>query len=336
MRQHTGSEWYGRPAVSVVDGVVVCVYKHGSHHAVNDGELHIKFSDDYGATWSDEDKTLLGASVTGFPMNPPDLHADEDAGEPWIMIAPNGDLLLHMWKADFNVVGHQHGTWQSRSTDGGETWATATQVLPTGLATPDEMFATDDHFVYNGVLYVGGRHYSTDWQEIKCLIIKSADSGATWEFLSFIGDYDPLLSEIGMEYVGNNRIVAIIRGDTMSFKSISDDLGATWSEPIPAGIQSAGRSRILTKTHLQGGANWWNDSTLIMIGFVPNRRTSVWVSLDAGDTWTGPFFVDTQTEDCGYGDIFYNPNTGKYVMLNYFGTLDAADVKQYNLTITGT
>lgn len=313
------------------------VYKTATDHSTNDGILHIKFSDDYGSTWSNVDKYIGGASVTGFPMNPPDLGAGEDCQEPWLMTAPNGDLLLHMWKDDYGVT--QHGTWQSRSTDGGQSWTTPVQISPTGLTGPDQMFATDDHFVYDGVLYVGARYFSADWVDAKVILIKSTDSGVTWSYVSTIAGYTPLAVEVGIEYIDNNNIIAVIRGDNdLSWITYSHDMGLTWDSvrSVMDTIYGSGRHRIKTAAHIRQEANWWTDPVLIMTGYIPmagGRSLIMWISEDKGNTWAMPFVVATVTGDTGYGDIFYNPNTSKYIYLSYYGSTSVADIKQYNLTL---
>lgn len=347
-------QWFGRAAVKVippvssdpnVNGVVILVYKESTAHQYNDGALHIRFSDNYGVTWSDEDKTLTGTSVTGFPMNPPDCVAGEDAGEGWLYIAPNSDLLLHMWRVNYGVTAN--GTYQSRSTDGGETWSTPAAVDFTGIADDAKVFATDDDFVYNGVIYAGARVYDNATpSNSKNILIKSDDNGTTWDYVSDISNFTTDTIEVGLEYLGNNTILAILRdmNNTYTYKATSMDMGATWSSlsDVTATLTASGRHRIYTRSHLRGGANWWQDPVLIMVGFQlmspgnsQQRRNAVWISMDQGATWTGPLYLDTQSEDAGYGDIFYDPDLDRYVVINYQGTLDAAVVKQYNLIIGG-
>ena len=121
-------DWWGRASIKrrPSDNALVMAYYRAPHHALNGGDLHIKFSNDDGATWTAEDTKIGGGTVSGFPMNPPGLTGDQDAGEPWLYVAPNGDLLLHMWKVAYGVSSA--GSWQSRSTDGGHTWDTPTQI----------------------------------------------------------------------------------------------------------------------------------------------------------------------------------------------------------------
>ncbi|HJY98180.1 MAG TPA: sialidase family protein [Patescibacteria group bacterium] len=343
------NEWYGRAAVKVKNGVVICCYRHGSHHAVNDGELHIKFSSDYGATWTAEDTFTDSSAVSGFPMNPSTLNAGEDAGEPWLYLAPNGDLVLHMWRVDYNVSGN--GTYQSRSTDGGKTWSTSAQVDFTGIANDSQVFATDDDFVYNSVIYAGARIHDADQNPSESILIKSSDNGTTWEKVSTIcanneGAGGTGAWEVGLEYLGNNTIIAELRMQdlTRAYQRVSTDMGATWGAltEMTSQIGIAGRQRVYTRTHLKGESNWWTDRYLIMTGFIhttagssQGRINCIWFSTDAGTTWSNPKRIDVSYEDGGYGDIFYNANTGKYVVISYRGTQAEASLIQYNLTFHG-
>jgi hypothetical protein len=100
----------------------------------------------------------------------------------------------------------------------------------------------------------------------------------------------------------------------------------------------SGRHRLYTRMHLQGEAGWWRDPTLIMVGFQlmsPGnshpRRNAIWISPDRGETWTGPHYLDTESQDGGYGDIFWN-GSGYTVVINK-GTLTAGNLVQYDLSI---
>lgn len=341
-----GGLWYGRASVEKLsNGNLVLCYKSGTHHAVNDGALHIRFSNDQGATWTAEDTKLGGGAVTGFPMNPTGAGAGEDAGEPWLMIAPNGDLLLHMWRADYGVTAN--GTYQSRSTDGGASWSASAQINFVGIADDAKVFATDDHFVLGTVIYAGARVY-LDVTGDPChnILIKSTDNGTTWEYVSDITNDANNTWEVGIEYLGNNTILAMLRDVSMtaSHKRVSTDLGATWGAytDVTGTVGVAARQRVKTRAHLKGLSNWWNDSVLIMCGFIHTnpgnsqpRRNAVWISLDRGTTWTGPNYVDVETEDAGYGDLFWDETNSQFVFVSYQGLLAEASIKQYNFTVAG-
>jgi hypothetical protein len=345
----SAGQWFGRASVKVRSGIVILSYYEASAHASHDGELHIRFSDDYGATWTAEDTKLGGGAVTGFPMNPSTLDAGQDAGEPWLYLAPNGNLILHMWRV--SAAGPNGGTYQSVSTDGGETWTESAAVDFTGVTDDSMCFATDDDFVYDGVIYAGARIHEGDAQPSESLLIKSTDNGTTWSKVSTImanneGVNSQGAWEVGLEYLGNSTILAALRGtdSANAYQRMSTDMGETWGDltNVTARVGIALRQRVYTRAHLKGQANWWNDRYLIMVGGVntisgdsQNRRNCIWTSTDAGSNWSNPKWIDPNLGDGGYGDIFYNPNTGKYVVINYQGSLTEASLKQYTLTLNG-
>ncbi len=345
-------DWHGRASIKrrPSDDALVLTYRRGTAHDVNDGALHIRFSDDHGVTWTAEDTRLGGVAVTEFPMNPP-VSAGQDAGEPWLMVAPNGDLLLHMWRVDYGVsVG---GSYQSRSSDGGHTWSAAAGPIQfAGLteAQNDRTFSTDDDFVHEGTIYAGARVY-TDVTLVASasVLITSDDDGVTWTRLSTIVSAVEAgglgTQEVGLEYVGNDTIIAMLRDNAheKSYRRVSTDMGVTWGtlEDVTALVGIAGRQRIYTQSHLQGLATWWDDPNLIMVGFSHQasgqsfpRRNAIWTSSDSGDTWAGPHYLDARTEDAGYGDVFYDPITGRYKVIIYQGTVAAADLVQYDLSLS--
>jgi hypothetical protein len=325
------------------DNEVVLIYREAGSHTAPDSTFHIRFSDDYGATWSDRDKYLDGSSITGFPFgSPPDYTGNQHVNEPWLYKAPNGNLILHLWRTEV-PSDSTNTTYQSVSTDGGLTWSTATAISLSGHSNT-LVFATDDHFVYDGVIYAAARDFS-DTSHYHMIFIKSTDNGATWQWVSNMESAatDESTVEVGIEYLGNNRIIAIYRTTafTATCRSYSDDMGLTWSqiESITGNIPASGRHRIWTKTHFEGGASWWTDDDLVMIGFVnfpgQGRKTAVWYSRDAGETWTNPRYLEESIySDAGYADMIYNSTTGQYVLVSYIGPVGDADavVKQYNIT----
>lgn len=348
-------DWWGRASIKrrTSDNALVMLYRRGSAHDVNDGALYIKFSDDDGASWSAENTTLGGAAVTGFPMNPSTLSAGQDAGEPILYVAPNGDLVCHMWRIDYSVS--MGGTYQARSTDGGNSWAASAAVTFNNTAEDQStIFATDDDFVLSGTTYAGARVYSggADGIPSKSLLIKNTTSDLaidSWDVVSVIMDETEGDTpngggqEVGLEYIGNNTILAMIRDNpqTKSFRRYSTDLGATWGtlEDATSVVGIAGRQRIYTLAHLRGEANWWTDPEMLMCGFghtVPGnsqgRGVTVWYSPDHGNRWWSQG-MDTQTSDGGYGDLFAKAD-GTFGLVSYTGVLTAASLKQYDFTLT--
>lgn len=340
-------DWWGRASIKrrPSDNALVLAYYRATGHSDNGGDLHIRFSNDHGATWTAEDTKLGGGAVSGFPMNPPNLSGVQDAGEPWLYVCPNGDLLLHMWKVDYG--GSNAGAWQSRSTDGGETWSTPTQISWVGGSlSSTNTFQTDDDFVFDRTIYAGVRTYDgPSYTDCYLSLVKSDDNGVTWQYVSDVtGPSETACIEFGMEYVGNNTIVAMIRSlaHNAGYRRISTDMGATWGslENVTSSVGILGRNRVYTRSHLQGEPGWWKDPVLFMAGYVhqvsgssQTRRNAVWVSPDRGTTWDGPQYVDVSIEDAGYGDLFWDATNDRLVFVTYQGTLLAASLKQYNLSV---
>lgn len=316
--------------------------------------LHIRFSQNNGTTWTAEDKYLDGSSVTNFPATPGTLSANQGAGEPWLYLAPNGDLLIHMWKADY--AADNHGSWQMRSTDGGKTWSSATQItflnLPPGDTHQDWIYSTDDDFVYNGVIYAGARileaNDSSGPSIERNVFIKSTDNGTTWEYVSDLSSFSSAggfgTIEVGLEYLGNNKIVAVLRpqkGLTTGWITTSTDMGLTWPAltEITTMTLGTGRPRIYTVSHLRGKENWWNDPRLVMNGFVTTtgevRRNCLWISYDQGVTWTYPLWVDVSGGQ-GYGDMFYDPDNDEFVYISTFvNGSSRKNIKQFRAQLNG-
>jgi hypothetical protein len=343
-------DWQGRGYVTRrTDDVLVLVYRIGSGHNTA-AELAIKFSDDEGATWTAQDTDLDGNPVEGFPMSPP--VGTISYGEGVVLTAANGDLLIEMWSVTgISSSGTLNGTYQSRSTDQGSTWSDPEFVTFAGNPyTQVRTFMSDDYFVYEQTIYMGARYYvDGDGVPSASLLMKSTDNGASWDFVSIVQDTDEFDGgqEFGMEYVGNDTIVTMIRNNhhTQCFRRISTDMGATWGtlDTLTGQVGIAARQKIYTRSHLQGHDGWWKDPVLFMGGFVHQsagdsqpRRSCVWFSPDRGITWTGPHYVDSTTDDAGYGDLFWDRTNDRLVMVNYYGTLTAAVEKQYNLTVSLT
>jgi hypothetical protein len=152
--------------------------------------------------------------------------------------------------------------------------------------------------------------------------------------------------EVGLEYLGNGKIIALLRDNdqTNFYRRYSTDLGLTWgtlTDMTSTPVGDAGRARVYTFSHLMGLPGWWKDPRLIVTNWIhqspgssDQRRDCVQLSPDRGQTWNN-FYVDTSAEDGGYGDLFYDRTNERFVAVNYRGTYNAADLKQYNLTLGG-
>jgi hypothetical protein len=331
----TEPDWFGRPSVKTLSsGATVMVYYRGTAHSTNQGAVHICFSDDYGETWTAEDTDLNDDAVAGFPMNPPDADAGEDANEPWLVRYDDDTLLLFIWRINWGTS--LHGTYQSKSVDGGITWTTPTAVTITGSRDSNYAFLTNDHFELAGRLYCA---YEDAVDVIRCCVAYTDDKGANWAHLSVIGADT---NEAALEYVGNNTVVSILRasGSDHTYIARSTNLATSWAAKteLTWRIPPIIRPRIKTRAHLKGEANWWEDTHLILWGGYMqgvDRVNCVSFSKDSGLTWTIPTVLDSPYFDASYGDILYNPTADTYEYLCYRGTSvnGPTQLVQYSLRV---
>jgi len=347
--------YYGRCAIQELpDGSWFLVYHESGHHwayepkrpkPVLGGVLHARFSRDGGATWSKEDHCLDGTPVAGFPAFPPGAEPDNNAfepGEPWAYLAPNGDLVVHSLKDNFNTK-RWDGTWQMRSSDGGKTWSALTKIDFDGIENDGDIWAIDDHFIVDGVIYMGAREIRNRLKEKRNLLVRSADNGHTWRFVSYVTDRMDTTTEQGIEYLGGKTILCVLNSvdKRHTYQTLSRDMGKTW-EPLRDIAAQTGiwdRPRIFTAAHLRGEEDWWKDRVILGAsdrrttpGKSMPRQNCLWGSPDAGETWQ-MMPLDEETGDSGYGDMVYDKARDRYVAVLYHGTVDEAVLKQYSFRL---
>jgi hypothetical protein len=312
------SDWYGRPhLVDVGDGVWAMIYRDAYRHTGDpDGVFHIRFSDDEGASWTADDTKLGGGAVTGFPI---EGYEETDSVADGILIkAPNGDLLCHISahtvdESDNIIAVSNPRQW--RSTDGGETWSHEGVIVRT----------SQDYFVLGSDIYVTGMggNYGGPYQSI---LYKSTDNGLNWTKVSDITSTDDETNESGIEYMGDNTILAILRDDNeeKTYQRISADMGATWGslEDITSQLAVFQRPRL----HRYNGRVYLIGRDAISL---TERYTALYYTDSGGTYWQGPFYMD----EVGYVDSAYCEmlprSTGEFYMLSYAGTKDDADIMEY-------
>jgi len=350
--------YYGRCVLVELpsDPIVwVLFYHEASHHwACKDGVMHIRFSNDYGESWSAEDKHLDGTEVSAFPAWPPEAEpsSPDYPCEPWAYLAPNGDLVLHTLNRR-SAPSVFKGTWQIRSSDGGRTWSNWSELKIQGVKDSRRILAIEDDFVVNGIVYQSAKSLSNHTGKIppvRNILIRSSDSGLTWKKVSNITSFEENTNECGIEFLGNKTIIAHAIDLTYkrNIQKISHDMGATWGETQSLtygtgdSVVSMHRERLKTLRHIRGETEWWLDPVLLVASnaniFHENknprrRRNGVFISPDRGKTWQRPQWLDEETQDAGYGDTSWDPKSGKYVAWLYQGSNDEAVLKQYKFTI---
>jgi len=349
--------YFGRCAIQELkDGTWFLVYHESGHHwkyepqkpkPILSGVLHARFSADNGENWSDEDCYLDGSPVVGFPAYPPGAEPDSgdfEPGEPWTYLAPNGDLVVHSLKDNFNTRKWD-GTWQTRSSDGGKTWTGMEKIDFVGIARDECIWAIDDHFVVDGVIYMGAREIPMPefWKGMRNLLVKSSDNGHTWQLVSYVTQKKGITTEQGIEYLGNNTILCVLNSVDRrhTWLTRSRDMGQTW-EPLRDIADQAriwDRPRIFTAAHLRNEPDWWQDQLVLGTGDERTkpgssfpRRNCLWLSPDGGSNWQ-VFDLDHQTEDAGYGGMAYDDESQRYVAILYDGNHTEAVLKQYKFRI---
>ena len=358
--------YFGRPSLRVLaDGTWVMVYIRSKHHwADPQGQIEVMFSADEGRTWSGSNEYLDSSPVIGLPSRPSPPGSPYDPVEPYVYLAPSGELVITAMKVDLSGLSsgkpcHTDGcAWITVSEDDGRTWDAWRKVVFTNLPegrSADDIDLTQDSSVDGALIYAASRISDKDplvGNSSKAIagLFKSADNGRTWEFLSYMDpdvDWDRTRDcESGIERVGPADIVAVTRGSlqgcALPWLTHSSDMGKTWAPLVQADkrVGSWKRPRIYTYKHLrhlsraESIPEWWNDSLLLGTGVDQvsadpfRRNVGLWYSTDKGQTWSVPLHLDQDTEDAGYGDLRMRRN-GDLVIISYHGSFAEAAVKQY-------
>ncbi|MFB6218218.1 MAG: sialidase family protein [Halobacteriaceae archaeon] len=370
LRSAPDRDWLGRPAMAArPDGAWILTYRAASHHGPRtDSAVHIAFSDDGGETWTDDDTTLDGTAVEGFPHTRP---GGEVGGG--TVKHHGGDLLFHSNEIpDPDSPDNVRACRQLRSTDGGRTWTDEGVLDPDGIA-PGSVVLGQDHAVdpetgdlYEGVNYKGE-------ERTKSGLARTRDGGRTWEYVGDVTGFDEQTGEIGIVFVGGELLAllrdidiverdgAYVLADPSTYARRSPDRGETWGElrEVSDGLGVLQRARVYRPADIGGTAR--EDGWLYAVGRTVHdiyrghdrgsdadrrhvqgsQHTAIAASPDAGETWYGPHDLDewgwpAPFGDCGYCDLRVRADGDLYVA-TYGGHSfhGPTDVFGYRLRETG-
>lgn len=336
-----------RNAIKVLDdGTWVLLYNKANNHMGSEwSHVNLRLSTDHGRTWTKENHHLDGTPMDGVPRGNPDNFSTSD---PWLYLAPNGDLVIHFWRIRWKGSICM-GTWAISSSDAGKTWSAPEQVHVAGVPD-DSVFSSEGDFCVDGIIYAGFREMQANVSHTtRCFFAQSTDNCKSWKLLGYTSDWADECFEAGYEYLGNGRILSVVNGSAnegtlqVNYVTYSDDMGKTWSdlESITAQTHGWHRPRLYTRKRLRREEEWWDDDMIIGTGTRQDvlgkhrdpRTNSVWISPDRGRSWTSFLALDEPFPDAGYGDLAYDPDDGKYVVIMYTGVIEEAVLKQYRFRI---
>ena len=159
---HDG-RYFARASLQVLaDGVWVMTYVHSDHHwDCHDGQIEVMFSGDEGRTWAPPNTYLDGKPVSGLPSAASPKESPHDPIEPYLYLAPNGDLVIATMDDVFPGQGERRpgrgGSWITVSSDDGRSWSEWSRVTFKGVPGGGGGDLTQDSFLDGNTIYATSR-----------------------------------------------------------------------------------------------------------------------------------------------------------------------------------
>ena len=242
-------------------------------------------------------------------------------------------------------TGVFEGLWTIRSTDDGRTWTPRRPVTLPGLplAARAPVIELRDRSLLIIVNDVRRNAPRREWAGVYCL--RSTDHGATWQKHGTIGDGSAEglhFLEPGWVRLRSGRIVAMLRtraegGDPakrelppagLLFRTVSDDDGRTWSQPVATAIYGF-------PAHL---LELRDGRLLCAYGYrVKPFGVRATISRDSGQTWEQEMILrdDGGSVDLGY-PVSVELRDGTVLMAYYFNQEKPGDAESGTRYIAGT
>lgn len=272
----------GFPGLARVNGDLMTVYRSAANHAVgtgaNRGIIYRETSTDDGATWGS--KTTVVDDVNGY-----------DARDPTMLVTTAGTVLVFHTIAQSSTI---YAPYVARSTNNGSSWS---EIAITNNYTDFALSAGEACQAANGDILCATYGEDTGDGDSSVRVSRSSDDAQTWSHLAEIAD-GPAASrsyqEPSLIRLPNDDILCVMRtDDTVFYRSVSSDNGATWSSPTSMVWPGEGRPALL---RLSTGE--------ILLWF---RRFSLYgffrVSYDDGVTFVAPMRFSRSTNQPIYAQM---------------------------------
>lgn len=357
-----GNDWQGRLNCQVNDlGEWVIIWTEGTQHSdpgPTTDRVNIAFSNDEGATWSDNNEDISGTPVTGFPLDP--QSPAEFIGDFNFIKCANGDLVLicqergtgtPAWNAT-NVTQSQY-----RSTDHGKTWAYELDFCTAigegaSTATKGKIQGNYENMVVlDGTVYIILCQIRTDLDDTRIRLYKSTDHCATYSFVSNPVEYDEAANdctESSIADLGNGKFFCIFRTQNLGngVWKRSEDYGLTWgalTDFAPQlGYVGIHQPRVMKFSNffmLMGRDNKPTPDNIYR-----HPRSAYWTTTDLFATgkrrYLDPFYAGFGGDDLSSGDSGYTralqKSDGSFVFFGYWGLSSGALIYKYDVSHTNS
>jgi hypothetical protein len=354
------NDWQGRYyTIQTAAGYWMAVWVEGTNHSDYNSASHyvnIHFSNDEGATWSDNNEYIGGAAITGFPLVPP---GGSSTGfvDFTIIRCPNDDLVIiaqdrgsnpSVWNT-VNFSQHQY-----RSTDDGQTWAYefdyCNHIGFTTTAQKAKIQGLFENMVVGSTVYITHCEIRTDLDDTRISLYKSEDNCANWSLVSHPLEFDELSPDgtaSAIAHLGNGRFICIFRTQDLGsgYMKTSDDSGLTWNavEDFGAQLGYVGIHDPKVKSYSNFFLLYGRDCKKILND--PDSaffmRNAWWTTTDLFETsaerhYLDPFYAGDGTlngGDAGYVRAMQKSD-GSFLFFGYYGDNFEALIYKYDVSHT--
>jgi len=301
------------------DGTIVCIYRGGKEKHSYDGVILAQKSSDHGQSWSSPVFIFDGRNSSPAQC----------AFSGGLCQTSDGSLLYVFCAVDVTAPDHyvfseegikqRRTVWSVKSFDGGLTWSVPRQLNTSPFHQGG--YPLKPFVLPTGDIFVSMETRSSSNGRITAIGAFSSDNGETNSPFFELGFIDPGNQlEMGDAHytITGNTILALLWAFRASdeetlevHRSISGDMGRTWSIPQPTGFIGQVTAPLALK-----------DSVVIAASNCrqPPEGIRLWLSPDGGNRWQKP---PIQMWDTNCSRILAEPVPGSSTIANKNGVWDA-------------